>query len=298
MTPDCTPHPQRFWDTRAACNFIGGGSGTGLLVFAAVGATVGMPYFLPGLVGLGLVALGLLMVWLEIGRPWRAMNVFRRPQTAWMSRESIAAVFVFVIGTVALGSAWPGPRLPWAMSSPVVLALATALLGLVFLSCQLGMLYGVRGVPAWRQRTLMSLVGLSGLAEGLGFYLIFTVLWGRILPGMLVIALGLIVARALAWQVYLKALDRSAVPQPTLAAFERIRGGFLLAGHGLPGGLIVAVFLWPEQAAPLVVLAGAGITLTGWMFKLVLITRAAYTRGVSLPAIPVRGGSVTPMGSL
>ena len=298
MTPDFGSQPQRFWDTRAACNFIGGGSGTGLLLFAAVGATVGVPYFLPGLVGLGLVALGLMMVWLEIGKPWRAMNVFRRPQTAWMSRESIAAVFVFVIGAVALASAWPGVRLLWAMSSPIAPALATALLGLVFLSCQLGMLYAVRGVPAWRQRTLMPLLGLGGLAEGLGFYLIFTVLWGRVLPGMLVIALALIIARALAWQVYLKALDRSAVPRPTIVAFERIANGFLLVGHVLPAVLIVAAFLWPEQAAPLVVLAGAGIALTGWMFKLVLITRAAYTRGVSLPAIPVRGGSVTPMGSL
>ncbi len=143
----------------------------------------------------------------------------------------------------------------------------------------------------------MPLLGLSGLAEGSGLYLIFAVLLGRVLPSMLVITLGLIIARALAWQTYLKALDRSHVPQLTVVAFERIRKVFLLLGHVLPAVLIVAAFLWPEQANPLVVLAGAAVTLTGWMFKLVLITRAAYTRGVSLPAIPVRGGAATPIGS-
>ena len=295
MRAGSTAHLQRFWDTRAACNFIGGGSGTGLLVFAAVGAAAGVPYFLPGLIGLAFVALGLMMVWLEIGKPWRAINVFWRPQTSWMSRESIAAVFMFVIGAVALGSAWPGARLPWAMSSPVAPAMLTALVALVFLSCQLGMLYAVRGVPAWRERTLMPLIGLSGLAEGLGAYLILTALSGRIVPGMLVIALGLIIARALAWHLYLMALGRSDVPQPTKAAFTGIQAVFLSAGHGVPAVLIVVAYLWPEQAGPLVALAGAGVTLTGWLFKLVLITRAAYTRGVSLPAIPVRGESVTPL---
>ncbi len=295
MTPDSTSHPQRFWDARAACNFIGGGTGTGLLVFAAAGATVGMPYFVPGLVGLAFVALGLMMVWFEIGKPWRAINVFFRPQTSWMSRESIAAVFLFVIGAVALASAWPAVRLPWAIASPVAAALLTALVGLGFLACQLGMLHGVRGVPAWRERTVMPLVGLSGLAEGLGLYLIFTVLWGRVLPSMLVIALVLIIARALAWQIYLMALDRSHAPQLATAAFDRIRNGFLLVGHGLPAVLIAVAFLWPEQAGPLVALAGAGVTVAGWWFKLVLITRAAHTRGTSLPMVPVRGGSVTPM---
>jgi len=297
MTPDSRSQPQRFWDTRAACNFIGGGTGTGLLVFAAVGAIVGIPYFVPGLVGLAFVGLGLMMVWFEIGKPWRAINVFFRPQTSWMSRESLAAVLLFLIGVVALASAWPGVRLPWAMSSPVVPALLTALAGLGFLSCQLGMVYAVRGIPAWRERMVMPLLGLSGLAEGSGLYLIFTVLLGRLLPSMLIIALGLIIARALAWQIYRTALDRSHVPQLTVVAFERIRKVFLLMGHVLPAVLIAAAFLRPEQAGPLVVLAGTGVTVAGWLFKHVLITRAACTRGVSLPAIPVRGGSATPIGT-
>ncbi|MFQ5982117.1 MAG: phenylacetyl-CoA:acceptor oxidoreductase [Woeseiaceae bacterium] len=281
MSAGGASHVQQFWDTRAACNFIGGGTGTGLLVFAAVGAATGLPYLL-----LAFVALGLTMVWFEIGKPLRAFNVFLRPQTSWMSRESIAAVLLFLIGAVALASASPG-----------VPALLTALTALAFLACQLGMLYAVRGIPAWRERTVMPLVGLSGLAEGGGLYLMLMALGGRVLPSMLFIALGLIIARALAWQVYLNALDRGRVPRPSMAAFDRIRGAFLLLGHGLPALLVVAALLRPQQAGALAALAGAGVTLAGWLLKLVLITRAAHTRGISVPAIPVRGESVTPVST-
>ncbi len=297
MSLGTTSHRQQFWDARAACNFIGGGTGTGLLVFAAGGALAGAPYFLPGFAGLAFVAMGLMMVWAEIGQPWRAFNVFFRPQTSWMSRESIVAVFLFAIGAIALGAAWPGVHLPWLPSSPITPALLTALTGLGFLFCQLRMLYAVRGVPAWRQRTLLPLVGLSGLAEGAGLYLIFTVLWGRELQGMLLIVLGLVIARALVWQVYLQALHQHGVPTPTVAAFQRVRGSLLLLGHGLPGVLIAVAFLWQEQAGLLAVAAGGAVTLTGWLFKLVLITRAAYTRAASLPALPVRGQAATPASS-
>ena len=286
MTPATTAHPQRFWDARAACNFIGGGTGTGLLVFAALGALAGSPYFLPGLVGLAFVAVGLLMVWFEIGKPWRALNVFVRPQTSWMSRESILAVALFAIGAVALSVAWTESSGTFDVGP----ALLTAVVGVGFLACQLGMLRAVRGVPAWRERMLMPLVGLSGFAEGLGLYLMFTVVWDVVSRNLLVVALGLIIARAVAWQVYLKALSRSDVPAPTLAVFRGIRNTFLLGGHGLPAVLIGLAFIWPEPAGLLVALAGGGMVAAGWLFKLVLITRAAYTRGFSLPVIPARGG--------
>jgi phenylacetyl-CoA:acceptor oxidoreductase subunit 2 len=47
-------------------------------------------------------------VWLEIGRPLRAMNVMRRPGSSWMSREAMVAPLVFALGLgVAAGlRAW------------------------------------------------------------------------------------------------------------------------------------------------------------------------------------------------
>ena len=68
------PWRQANWDARAAANFIGGGSGTGLLIAAAVASAAGAPYRPLALVALALVAIGLGCVWLEIGRPWRALQ--------------------------------------------------------------------------------------------------------------------------------------------------------------------------------------------------------------------------------
>jgi phenylacetyl-CoA:acceptor oxidoreductase subunit 2 len=156
-------------------------------------------------------------------------------------------------------------------------------------------MYAVRGVPAWREQTVMPLVALSGLVEGLGVYLVYTVLSGQVSQGMLVIALALTIARAMAWRVYLLALGQSDVPRPTLLAFGRMRNAFLLLGHAVPGVLLALTFFWQAGADSLLAVAGAALTLSGWLFKLVLITRAAYTRGVSLPALPVRGQSPSPV---
>jgi phenylacetyl-CoA:acceptor oxidoreductase 26-kDa subunit len=297
MKEGSTAGLQTFWDFRAAGNFIGGGTGTGLLVFAAIGTTAGAPYFLPGLAGLAFVGLGLTMVWFEIGKPWRAINVFFRPHTSWMSREAIAALFLFAIGAIALGSDWPGTRFPWALSSPITPALLTAAVGLGFLYCQLRMLHAVRGVPAWRERTVMPLVGLSGLVEGSGLYLIYAVSQGQVPLSMLVIVLLLIIARALAWRIYQQALGQGDVPRATDVIFSRLHSGFLILGHGLPAILIVLALFWQAVTSPLLLLAAASGSLSGWWFKIVLVTRAAHTRGTSLPILPVRGQSATPAGT-
>ena len=53
------------------------------------------------LAGLALVALGLIAVWLEIGRPLRALNVLFHLRRSWMSREALAAVLLFPLGLLA-----------------------------------------------------------------------------------------------------------------------------------------------------------------------------------------------------
>jgi len=72
------PWQQAHWDWRAAGNFIFGGAGAGLLVATPYAGAQGLANTLLVLAGMGLIGLGLLCVWLEIGRPLRAMNVMRR----------------------------------------------------------------------------------------------------------------------------------------------------------------------------------------------------------------------------
>src|SRR5207248_8057816 len=67
---------QQHWDWRAAGNFICGGAGAGLVLFVSLHALDEPRALWLIAAGLMLVGAGLLFVWLEIGRPWRAMNVF------------------------------------------------------------------------------------------------------------------------------------------------------------------------------------------------------------------------------
>ena len=292
-----TSRLQRFWDIRAACNFIGGGSGSSLLWWAAFGLIAGLPYVEAALTGLVLVASGLFMVWLEIGKPWRAFNLFFRPQTSWMTREGIVALPLFAAGALSVLLA-ADLTLPASSLSSVVSALLTAALSLAFLYCQLRILNSARGLPAWRALWAMLLLGVSGLTEGLSIYLLVTAILGFVSMVFVAVALALIIARAFAWQAYIASLSRSGAPEATMAAFMAMRAGFLIAGHVLPASLIVFAFIWPDLAIPLTALAGVAATLGGWYLKIVLVTKAAYIPKMAVPTPPVRGRRGSPGGVL
>lgn len=102
------PRLQRAWDIRAACNFIGGGTGTGLILLALAAALGGADWLPALLLGLLFVGFGLTMVLFEIGRPWRALNVFLHPQTSWMTREGVLALPLFGAGVAAAAAEWLG----------------------------------------------------------------------------------------------------------------------------------------------------------------------------------------------
>ncbi len=283
-----TSRLQRFWDIRAALNFIGGGTGSSLLIWATVGLLAGYPYFAAALTGLVFVAGGLFMVWLEIGKPWRAFNLLFRPQTSWMTREGIVALFLFSAGAVAvLFDA--DFTLPINTPSPVVPAFVAACLGLAFLYCQIRILHSARGLPAWREPRAMSLVALSGLVEGLGIYMLVTTVYGAVPAFIAPVALTLVIARGFVWHTYIAALTRTGAPQPTIAALLAMRRSLRIFGHVLPAVLIAMYLVWPGPATPLLALAGVAATLSGWQLKSVLVTRAAYIPEYSIPAAPIRG---------
>ncbi len=288
MSWGTTHRLQSYWDTRAACNFIGGGSGSSLLFWAALGLISGLPYVAAAIIGLLLVAFGLIMVWLETGKPWRAYNLFFRPQTSWMTREGLVALPLFAAGSLAvLFAADLLP--PFTSTSPVGAALFTAALGLAFLYCQLRILRSAQALPAWREPWVMPLLGLSGLTEGLGIYLIVMAVTGIVPIALVLAAWVLAIARAFLWHVYIRALRNANAPAPTLAAFDAMDNFFLIAAHALPVVLIALVIIVPEMAIPLAALAGAAATLGGWYLKFVIVTRAAYIPKFVIPIPPVRG---------
>jgi len=272
------PWQQAHWDWRAAGNFICGGAGSGLLVFAALS---GVPDpGLSGLIlgGLALVWLGLFCVWLEIGRPWRALHVVFNPRTSWMSREALTAMLLFP-AALAAATIMPG-LLP-----------VTAALALFFIFCQGRMLRASRGIPAWREPLVVPLIAVTGLTEGAGLFFFSALLHQAGTPGLLTLFGALLLARVLLWLAYRKRLARQAAPR-ALAALDRAGRWLQIAGALLPLTLIAAIAIGatPAALAPLLAAsAGFMAVLAGSFMKYTLITRGSFNQGFALVHLPVRG---------
>lgn len=282
MPGSVAPERQRFWDWRAACNFMFGGAGAGALVYAAIASSPGAAVVL---LGLGLVCGGLLCVWFEIGRPWRALNVFLHPSSSWMSRESIVALPLLGAG---LGAAWYGGRwLPWI----------TAALALAYVYSQARMLQGARGIPAWRHPRVVPLMIATGLAEGAGLgILVHSWLDPAALPRWAALLLvGLVLVREAVFAAYLAGLGPADAP----AQARKLLGRFALRLAALDVAAIFAAawgMIEPGQVWA-IGFAGCLAAFGGAWFKFVLVTRAAYHQGLALSLTPVRGVGMTRPGA-
>ena len=270
------PWQQRHWDFRAALNFMLGGTGAGLLAAAAVSAQSGGLLRAQILIGLALIGAGLTSVWFELGRPLRAFNVCFNPFTSWMTRESFFAGLVFVSG---LGAAWTGH---------VALVLACAIAALVFVYCQGRMLRAAKGIPAWREPAVVALIVTTGLVEGAGSALLVLALGGAgsaSLIGLFVLAL---LARAFAWSVYRGRIARGG-RGPALSILEGAGKPMIQIGTIAALALLPTRLIAPDLAGMALLLSVGAALATGWRLKFVLITRAAFNQGFSLPHLPVRG---------
>lgn len=272
------PWVQRSWDARAAGNFIGGGAGAGLLVFAALSGWRGGPAAALWLTGMALVSGGLLLVWLEIGRPARALNVFLNPQTSWMSRESFAAVVLLLFALLAV--------LGVAAYTGLVAALALA-----FVYCQARILRAAKGIVAWREPLTTPLVLLTGLTEGGGLFCLFAAVLGNARPMGLVAFAAVLAARTLlarSWFNRVQAQWGERSPR----ALQAMTGPLWHWGGLLPLAIVLAAWLAPMRESwlpALWALAGALAAAAGVWFKFHLVTRAAFNQGFSLAQLPVRG---------
>lgn len=274
------PRLQQNWDWRAACNFMLGGAGSGLVAFTLLAEVQGVVGAALLVVALALVGTGLLCVWFEIGRLERFLNVFRNPWTSWMSREAIVAVALF---PVALAAAF---GIEAARVLAVVLAVA-------FVYCQSRIVQRARAIPAWREPLVVPLIVATGLTEGAGLFFVAAPWLGG---GSLVLALalgGLVLVRYAAWHFYRRRLTRTAAPA-ALAALDRAGVHLRYAGTLAPLFLVAALAVGAATgvtAAVAAALAGALAAAAGLWAKWVLVRRAAHHQGFRLPHWPVRGAA-------
>lgn len=258
---------QANWDWRAAGNFMFGGSGSGLLTIAGLVALPEAPSPLQVLCGLAFMGAGLGLVWLELGRPLRAINVFFHAETSWMTREAVIAMLCFALALTGIASGVPG--LLWTAS----------VAGLAFLYCQGRILQAAKGIPAWRNVASGPLIISTGLAEGAGLLLLLGTITTVGQAWLSYAAIVLFVARALAWVHYRGLLAGERAPAPALAVLKGINVPLLLVGHALPVAVAIAGLATPMQGPVLQALAGALVVVSGWYLKFIIITRAAFVQG-------------------
>ena len=278
ISDQVSPRQQRNWDWRAAANFIAGGAGGGLLLFVAIAGLEPAVTRAAILLGLVLIGTGLTCVWFEIGRPWRALNVYRHFATSWMTREAVAALVLFAAGALALLTVRP------------LLVVLTGLLGLGFLYSQARILAANKGIPAWRHPRSVPLMIATGLAEGAGFLAGVLAIAAsnpdfRLLAGLL----ALIVVRAIVWKAYLGGLGAGGAPDGALKVLRGIDRKFVVFGHILPLLALVGFLAGMPGGAGLILVAGILVVAGGWFMKYALVRRAAFTQGLALLHLPVRG---------
>jgi phenylacetyl-CoA:acceptor oxidoreductase subunit 2 len=275
---------QAHWDHRAAGNFIGGGTGSGLaIVAAAMTLSSGRVLWLPFVAAALFIVTGLCLVWLEIGRPWRFLHVFFNPYTSWMTREALIAPPLLAALACAI---WFGG----AAASVAVLAL-----GLAFLYTQSRILRASMGIPAWREPRIVPLILAFGLAEGVGAFIVLSSFPGGATPRALAggLALLLVVGRWLAWMSYSARFSRDPSPVGTRRVLQACRLPFTTIGMLAPLALLAAALWFPAAGAVLAPLAGLLVVASGWLVKYMIITRAAFNQGFALPRLPKRGAGAS-----
>jgi phenylacetyl-CoA:acceptor oxidoreductase subunit 2 len=279
MTYGPKPWQQTQWDWRAAGNFIGGGAGSGLIMFTAVSGVQGITAAVLLLAGLALIGLGLTCVWAELGRPLRALHVFFNPRTSWMTREAIAATVLMPVGAAAAVGAYAGiAGVAWP----------AALLALAFIYCQSRMLQAARGIAAWREALTVALLLGTSFAEGAGLFWLANPWHAQGSVVLAVLFAALMLARAAIWLMYRRRLAGRVAPR-ALSALDRAGRAVLVSGTAAPLLLVLVAAYFGAAGSVLAALAGLLAAVSGAYMKFVLVTRAGFNQGFALKEVPVRG---------
>ncbi len=283
---------QKFWDWKAAANFMLGGASSGLVLASFAGWLAGgipdqvlpLIYLLAAVI----MAVGLTTLFFKTGRPLRAMNAMLRPQSSWMSRELYAVLAFYPL---VAADVLPLLRdVGWQPNAALHTLVAVA--ALVFLIAQARMLFMAKGIPAWRAPLIPWMMAASGIFEGIGLLTVLWALWpwSPSLNGLAGAGLLMAVVTFVLWVNYRqKARDAGIGPlsRHDLAAITPVVVG---VGQAAPALFYLLALLVPGLQLPPVLLAAGLTAIGGGLFwKHQIVTRACHHQGYELPKVPQRG---------
>jgi formate-dependent nitrite reductase membrane component NrfD len=269
------PHALWFWA-------MGLGAGTFMVrhVFSLADTGTVLGLSLLDVIGLVLVAIGGLILILDLGRPERVLKALKRPDRSWIARGAIADFVFLIVGAIYVLPGW-FPGLPWT-DAPFLQAnlAAQVMIGICFVAAALiiaypGMvLYESLSIRLWHSALVPAQFIAHALASSLGLTLLVLALGGRLAGAQTALAVGFLVALvATLGLTHMYVVERAHEHSPAArAGLQRLLHG-AMAGH-----------FWTS------VLAGFGVPTV-----LTLIALAAPGAG---PALLATGGALSVLGSL
>lgn len=278
-------HRDETWGWMLAVDFFFAGMGGGMLLIAGMvdlflGA--GKTSVLGSFLGPLCIAIGASFLILELGRPFQSWRVFMNPKAiltfgAW--NMLLAIVCGFAYASFGIGVF---PWSEWVMARKI-LALVSALTGLVVATYPGVLLARHKSRPFWNGPGIMVLFLISSLVTGVAAHILSDLILAApvtdVLTGLPWLAAGLLGFQLLCWLGYIWIKVSGTTAREAAAARRWLTGdlapafqfGLLLLGTLLP---LVLVLL------PAAVLkgTGAGLVLLGGMLMRWLVVKSGEER--------------------
>ncbi len=206
------------------------------------------------LLGPALVAVGLVSLTFEAGRPVHSIYLLTNLRYSWMSREALAAGLFMVVAA-----------LDWLLPNPILQWIA-AIAALAFIIAQGMMVLRAAGIVTWNVPSVPVFFLTCALASGCGLLLLVQSLSvSPFTTGLWLAALAIALANALVWFVYLASpgdtFQRGIAPLRSLNSLLLTIG----VGHLLPIFLLLTALLLALPA--LIPLAGLLLVVGGVLQK-------------------------------
>ncbi len=274
--------PQPYWHGAHALWFWAMGLGAGtfmvrhLYSLVDTGTVLRLP--LLDVIGLVLVAIGGLILILDLGRPERVLKALKRPDRSWISRGAIADFVFLIVGVIYVLPGWFG-GLPWT-DAPFLEANLTGkiLISVCFLAAALiiaypGMvMYESLSIRLWHSALVPAQFIAHAMTTSLGLTMLVLAVNGTLgeyqTPLALSFLVGLVVTLGL---THMYVIERRLEHAPAArAGLERMLRG-KMAGHfwisvvvgfGVPV-VLTLVALASTSAAPALLSIGGVLSVLG-----------------------------------